>query len=127
MTSTAIRQPANNNLYRATMMLMTIWRSTSKSSLECKPYDRGMVGTYTTDSLEHFWRNNTIKKSGRSSSPRKQNGSLAFGADLIPDTAMYATRRVLWNRQVKDVQASFVAASAPMVQGATFIFVKEPY
>jgi hypothetical protein len=40
MTSSVIRQPANNNPYRATMMLMTIWRGTSKSSLDCKPYNR---------------------------------------------------------------------------------------
>ena len=30
-------------------------------------------------------------------------------------------------RQVKDVNVSFVGASAPIVQGTTFIFVKEPY
>jgi acetyl-CoA acetyltransferase len=30
-------------------------------------------------------------------------------------------------RQVKDVNISFVGASAPIVQGTTFIFVKEPY
>ncbi len=30
-------------------------------------------------------------------------------------------------RQVKDVNVSFVGASAPVVQGTTFIFVKEPY
>src|SRR5438477_7312873 len=31
------------------------------------------------------------------------------------------------DRQVKDVNVSFVGASAPIVQGTTFIFVKEPY
>ena len=30
-------------------------------------------------------------------------------------------------RQVKDANVSFVGASAPIVQGTTFIFVKEPY
>ena len=30
-------------------------------------------------------------------------------------------------RQVKDVKVSFVGASAPIVQGTTFIFVNEPY
>jgi acetyl-CoA acetyltransferase len=30
-------------------------------------------------------------------------------------------------RQVKDVKVSFVGASAPVVQGTTFIFVNEPY
>ena len=30
-------------------------------------------------------------------------------------------------RQVKDVKVSFVGASAPIVEGTTFIFVKEPY
>ena len=30
-------------------------------------------------------------------------------------------------RQVQDVNVSFVGASAPIVQGTTFIFVKEPY
>ena len=30
-------------------------------------------------------------------------------------------------RQVKDVNVSFVGASAPIVRGTTFIFVKEPY
>jgi len=29
--------------------------------------------------------------------------------------------------QVKDVNASFVGARAPIVQGTTFIFVKEPH
>jgi hypothetical protein len=28
---------------------------------------------------------------------------------------------------VKDVNVSFVGASAPIVQGTTFIFVREPY
>jgi len=30
-------------------------------------------------------------------------------------------------RQVKDVNVSFVGASAPIVTGTTFIFVREPY
>ena len=77
MTSTVIRQPANNNPYRAMMMLMTIWRSTSRSSLDCKPHNRKMVGKCTTGSLENFWRNKTTKKSGRSLAPRKYDGSLA--------------------------------------------------
>jgi hypothetical protein len=31
------------------------------------------------------------------------------------------------SRQVKDANVSFVGASAPIVTGTTFIFVREPY
>jgi acetyl-CoA acetyltransferase len=44
----------------------------------------------------------------------------------IIEGALQASGRA-GERQVKDVNVSFVGASAPIVQGTTFIFVKEPY
>src|SRR6266404_349207 len=44
----------------------------------------------------------------------------------IIEGALQASGRA-GERQVKDVDVSFVGASAPIVQGTTFIFVKEPY
>ena len=44
----------------------------------------------------------------------------------IIEGALQASERA-GERQVKDVNVSFVGASAPIVQGTTFIFVKEPY
>jgi acetyl-CoA acetyltransferase len=44
----------------------------------------------------------------------------------IIEGALQASGRA-GERQVKDVNVSFVGASAPVVQGTTFIFVKEPY
>lgn len=44
----------------------------------------------------------------------------------IIEGALQASDRA-GERQVKDVNVSFVGASAPIVQGTTFIFVKEPY
>jgi hypothetical protein len=35
--------------------------------------------------------------------------------------------RAAGSRQVKDVNASFVGASAPIATGITFLFVREPY
>ena len=44
----------------------------------------------------------------------------------IIEGALQASGRA-GSRQVKDVNVSFVGASAPIVTGTTFIFVKEPY
>jgi acetyl-CoA acetyltransferase len=44
----------------------------------------------------------------------------------IIEGALQASGRA-GERQVKDVKVSFVGASAPIVQGTTFIFVNEPY
>ena len=44
----------------------------------------------------------------------------------IIEGALQASGRA-GKRQVKDVNVSFVGASAPIVQGTTFIFVREPY
>jgi acetyl-CoA acetyltransferase len=44
----------------------------------------------------------------------------------IIEGALQASGRA-GERQVKDVNVSFVGASAPIVEGTTFIFVKEPY
>jgi acetyl-CoA acetyltransferase len=44
----------------------------------------------------------------------------------IIEGALQASGRA-GERQVKGVNVSFVGASAPIVQGTTFIFVKEPY
>jgi acetyl-CoA acetyltransferase len=44
----------------------------------------------------------------------------------IIEGALQASGRA-GERQVEDVNVSFVGASAPIVQGTTFIFVKEPY
>jgi len=44
----------------------------------------------------------------------------------IIEGALQASGRA-GERQVKDVNVSFVGASAPIVQGTTFIFVREPY
>ena len=44
----------------------------------------------------------------------------------IIEGALQASGRA-GKRQVKDVNVSFVGASAPIMQGTTFIFVKEPY
>ncbi|HYN62970.1 MAG TPA: hypothetical protein VES36_00080, partial [Candidatus Limnocylindrales bacterium] len=44
----------------------------------------------------------------------------------IIEGALQASGRA-GTRQVKDVNVSFVGASAPIVQGTTFIFVREPY
>jgi acetyl-CoA acetyltransferase len=44
----------------------------------------------------------------------------------IIEGALQASGRA-GDRQVKDVNVSFVGASAPIVQGTTFIFVNEPY
>jgi acetyl-CoA acetyltransferase len=44
----------------------------------------------------------------------------------IIEGAMQVTGRA-GERQVKDANVSFVGASAPIVQGTTFIFVNEPY
>jgi len=44
----------------------------------------------------------------------------------IIEGALQASGRA-GERQVKDVDVSFVGASAPIVQGTTFIFVKDPY
>jgi acetyl-CoA acetyltransferase len=44
----------------------------------------------------------------------------------IIEGALQASGRA-GERQVKDVNVSFVGASAPIVTGTTFIFVKEPY
>ena len=44
----------------------------------------------------------------------------------IIEGALQASERA-GERQVKDVNVSFVGASAPIVEGTTFIFVKEPY
>jgi acetyl-CoA acetyltransferase len=44
----------------------------------------------------------------------------------IIEGALQASGRA-GERQVKDVNVSFVGASAPIVQGTTFIFVNEPY
>ena len=44
----------------------------------------------------------------------------------IIEGALQASGRAA-ERQVKDVNVSFVGASAPIVQGTTFIFVNEPY
>src|SRR5206468_2783487 len=44
----------------------------------------------------------------------------------IIEGALQASGRA-GERQVKDVNVAFVGASAPIVQGTTFIFVKEPY
>ncbi|MBV9201203.1 MAG: hypothetical protein JOY83_16050 [Alphaproteobacteria bacterium] len=59
-----------------------------------------------------------------------------FGASLgtgrthglrhIIEGALQASGRA-GSRPVKDAKVSFVAASAPMVTGTTFIFVREPY
>jgi acetyl-CoA acetyltransferase len=48
------------------------------------------------------------------------------GLSHIIEGALQASGRA-GERQVKDVNVSFVGASAPIVQGTTFIFVKEPY
>ena len=44
----------------------------------------------------------------------------------IIEGALQASGRA-GSRQVKDVNVSFVGASAPIVTGTTFIFTKEPY
>jgi hypothetical protein len=44
----------------------------------------------------------------------------------IIEGALQASGRA-GTRQVKDVNVSFVGASAPIVTGTTFIFVREPY
>ena len=44
----------------------------------------------------------------------------------IIEGALQASGRA-GERQVRNVNVSFVGASAPIVQGTTFIFVKEPY
>src|SRR3982751_6135234 len=44
----------------------------------------------------------------------------------IIEGALQASGRA-GERQVKDANVSFVGASAPIVEGTTFIFVKEPY
>src|SRR5437016_665434 len=59
-----------------------------------------------------------------------------FGGSLSPgripalwhtiEGALQASARA-GERQVEDVNVSFVGASAPIVQGTTFIFVREPY
>ncbi len=48
------------------------------------------------------------------------------GLSHIIEGALQASGRA-GERQVKDVKVSFVGASAPIVQGTTFIFVNEPY
>ncbi|HEX2280063.1 MAG TPA: hypothetical protein VHN13_23505 [Candidatus Tectomicrobia bacterium] len=48
------------------------------------------------------------------------------GLSHIIEGALQAAGRA-GERQVKDVKVSFVGASAPIVQGTTFIFVNEPY
>jgi acetyl-CoA acetyltransferase len=48
------------------------------------------------------------------------------GLSHIIEGALQASGRA-GERQVNDVNVSFVGASAPIVQGTTFIFVKEPY
>jgi acetyl-CoA acetyltransferase len=48
------------------------------------------------------------------------------GLAHIVEGALQAAGRA-GERQVKDVKVSFVGASAPIVQGTTFIFVDEPY
>jgi len=48
------------------------------------------------------------------------------GLSHIIEGALQASGRA-GERQVKDVKVSFVGASAPIVQGTTFIFVREPY
>jgi hypothetical protein len=44
----------------------------------------------------------------------------------IIEGALQASGRA-GSRQVKDANVSFVGASAPIVTGTTFIFVREPY
>ena len=63
------------------------------------------------------------------------NGNLLADLDLAPgqrerqmliEGALQASGRA-GSRQVKDANVSFVGASAPIVTGTTFIFVREPY
>ena len=48
------------------------------------------------------------------------------GAAHLIEGALQASGRA-GAGQVTDVQVAFVGARAPMVQGTTFIFVKDPY
>jgi len=42
-------------------------------------------------------------------------------------SSLARAKRLLSSGQVKDANVSFVGASAPIVTGTTFIFVREPY
>jgi hypothetical protein len=61
---------------------------------------------------------------------RPMGGSLGTGRIHglwhIIEGALQASGRA-GSRQVKDANVSFVGASAPIVTGRTFIFVREPY